>query len=75
MKLFLWGGLRLISKIMEKLKMIMVRLTNGTDCDDNLFVVEVGEETHLFCCQKGFWQSLEGFKQSDQDERTDIHNN
>jgi hypothetical protein len=32
-------------------------------CDNNPLKVEVGKETHTFCCPKGFQQSLKLFQE------------
>lgn len=43
----------------DQLTMICVCLTKtGVSCDESGEVVEVGGKTHLFCCMKGFEQSL-----------------
>jgi hypothetical protein len=47
----------------DKLKMIMVCLTHGGQCNEDGYVTDVGTETHLFCCEYGFKQSLEDFKE------------
>lgn len=58
-----------------KLEMIMVCLTKGDKCEEDGFIAEVGKETHLFCCQHGFEQSLEDFREFDNQERKGHQNN
>lgn len=59
----------------DQLKMIMVCLTNGKECKEDGFVAEVGKETHLFCCEDGFNQSVKDFTQHIDDDRKRYTNN
>ena len=34
------------------------------DCEGVPYEVEVGNQTHLFCCEKGFKKSLKDFQES-----------
>jgi len=42
-------------------QIILVCETKNEVCDDEPYEVSVGGKTHLFCCEKGFVQSLEDF--------------
>lgn len=43
-------------------KMILVCLTKHKLCKQEGFKAQVGNQEHIFCCQKGFEKSLEDFK-------------
>lgn len=59
----------------DQLTMIMVCLTNGKQCNEDGFVAEVGNVTHLFCCEDGFKQSVADFTQHLDDDRKHHKNN
>jgi hypothetical protein len=59
----------------DKIKMIMVCLTHGEECDGEGFVADVGNQAHLYCCEDGFKQSLKDFADFEDKQRKSYRNN
>jgi hypothetical protein len=49
-------------------EIILVCKTKGKQCDEEGFHAQVGNEEHLFCCENGFKESLEDFKNAIKNE-------